>query len=477
MKQLKRTFALALPMMAGQLGQMLLGLSDTLMIGQMGTVELAASAFVNVLYHIPIVVGFALAAAVSVQVSHYHGAKQNVQAGEALRHGLYFSLGLGMATAVITLAIFPFLHWFGQPDDVVEAARPYLLWITLSSLPMMPTLICKSFADSKNHPWPIFMIMLAGVGVNILLNYLLIFGKFGFPEWGLTGAGIATFSARMLTLIGMWFYLTNSQILGVSWPKRWFGPIDRAECGSLINLGMPISGQILMEFGLIALTALFIGSFGAVSMASHQIAITCAATTFMLPMGLSQAVTIRVGHSLGEGMPLRCRDIVIGAHVLTLWIMGSAAILYLIFGEVIADAFTNDQEVVKLTATLLTITAIFQIFDGAQIISVGGLRGLKDVSVPTGIIFTSYWVITLPLGLILAFFFNLGAIGFWIALAAGLATAAFALTGRLTYMLKETKISSPRGKREGDEPSSLVQMRSNDFLEILPGERELVRDF
>jgi len=455
-KELKTTLALALPIMAGQLGQMLLGLADTLMIGQVGTVELAASAFVNVLFHIPIVLGIAISAAASVQISHAHGSGHHREAGDALRHSLWISLGVGLVIGTAIIGLIPFLHLFGQPPEVLAATPSYLFWVTLSVIPMMPSMVFRGYAEARNHPWPVFWIMMVGVLLNILLNYLLIFGKLGFPELGLTGAGIATFLSRALTMAYLFWYITRSKTLADSRPSRWIAPLDRAASGGLIRLAFPIGGQIAMEFGLIAVTALLIGGFGAVQMASHQIAITCAATTFMLPMGLSMAVTIRVGHRIGAGARGQCQKIILGAHATGFFIMATAACTYVFFRQDIAGAFSNDPAVIQLTGTLLLITAVFQIFDSLQVISMGALRGLKDVRVPTGIVFIAYWLLTLPLGWVLAYGPLPGAVGFWTALATGLAVAALALTTRLSLKLR----SAPRPLDSRPRPG-------NDFLEVI----------
>jgi MATE family multidrug resistance protein len=430
LKELKTTMALAFPMMAGQLSQMLLGLADTLMIGRVGTVELAAAAFVNVLFHIPIILGIAITAAVSVRVSHAHGANEHEEAGEAFRHGTILALLVGAVTGLAIPGVHP-LSGLLRPTGGRQCSR--------SPLPLLghPFRHPHDAGDGdpgicriQGPPLAVFWISMGGVLLNIVLNYLLIFGKLGFPELGLTGAGMATFVSRVLTLVWLWIYVRGSRTLAESCPEHWLAPIQRIQWTRLIKLALPIGGQIAMEFGMIAVTALLIGHFGAVQMAAHQIAITCAATTFMLPLGLSMALTIRVGHSIGAGAIERCRRIIIGAHGTGFLIMATAATIYLIFREDLAQFFSRDPEVIGLTASLLIITAVFQIFDSLQVISMGALRGMQDTRVPTWIVFISYWIITLPMGCVLAYTALPGALGFWTALAIGLAIAAIALTVR-----------------------------------------------
>ncbi len=432
----RKTLRLAFPIMVGQLGQMLLGLADTLMVGRVGTVELAAVAFVNVLVTIAIVVGIGLSAAVSVQVSHAHGAEDAPAASEILRHGLLLCVAGGMLMGGVLLALTPFLWLFHQPAEVIAITPPYLAWVAASMAFMMPTMVIKAFAEAKNHPWPVFGIQIAGVLLNVALNRVFIFGLGSMPAWGLTGAGFATFLARLATLAAIWGYLRGSRTLAGSRPVRWLHRLDPRECRALLRLAAPIAGGLTLEFGAFALGALLIGQFGSIPLAAHQIAITCAATTYMFPLGISIAVSIRMGHSMGGGNATLCRRIVLGAHAVGILIMGGFALAYIFGGQAIAAAFNPDPTLVALAVRLLVIAAIFQLFDGIQIISMGGLRGLRDVHVPALLIFVSYWMLALPLGSYLGFHRGQGAVGLWVGLALGIAVAAAILSLRLSQRLR-----------------------------------------
>lgn len=190
-----------------------------------------------------------------------------------------------------------------------------------------------------------------------------------------------------------------------------------------------------MEFGAFAATALLIGQFGSAPLAAHQITLTCAAFTFMIPLGMSMAVTIRVGHAIGAKESARCRRIVIGAHASTFLIMGITALIFVTLGSEIASAFSDDSQVIAITIQLLMLAAAFQVFDGAQVISMGALRGIQDVNIPTGIVFVSFWVIGIPTGCVLAFQNAMSALGLWIGLTLGLAIASVVLTFRLFVKL------------------------------------------
>ncbi len=440
-KENKKTLALALPLIVGQVSQMLLGLTDTVMIGRVGTVDLAAAAFANTIAYFSFSVAIGLAVAVSVQVSHGHGETKCGQSAKSLSNGLFLAFLTGISLAILIAVSIPFLHLLKQPEDVTAIVPPYLYWIGASFIPMVPSLVIKSFAEAKNQPWVAFWIQLGGVFLNIFFNYILIFGNWGAPALGLTGAGIATFLARIITLWALWYYLIKSKRLAQDRPTTWIKKIDKSECFNLIRISCPVTTQLLTEIGSFAVGALLIGQFGSVPLAAHQIAVTCAATTFMLPLGLSMAVTIRVGHSIGSGQRKRCNRIIIEAHIVALIMMLACACSYILFGDAIARAFTPDLKVVTLVATLFPIVAMFQLFDGIQVISMAALRGIKDVNIPTAITFTSFWLFAIPGGALLAFKFGFQTSGIWIGLASGLSLAAIALTFRLIFQLKASALT------------------------------------
>ncbi len=440
----KQTLKLAFPMMASYLGQMLLGLADTVMIGQLGTVELAAVAFMNTLIHLIMASGIGLAVGVGVEIARAHGAKAHEAAAEALRHGLVLAASLGLLIWALLIFLQPAFHLLGQPAEVMQLLPPYLKWVAPSLAFMIPIMVLKSFSESKNHPWPVFWIQIAGVALNIGLNALLIFGNLGFPELGLAGAGLATCLSRILTLLAMWFYLRASHTLAEARPTRWLAPLSRKELLRLFSLALPISAQMLMEFGAFTVSALFIGRLGPLAMAAHQIAITCAATTYMIPLGLSGALGIRVGHLMGAGDSERCRRVCLGTQLMTLGIMGSFALLYLSRGTWIAGIFTEDPELIALSSSLFLIAGLFQIFDGLQVVSMGALRALKDVIVPSILSLIGYWVISFPLGLHLCFQRGWGVRGFWTSLGLGLFLSSCSLGLRLWKILWRSSKSSEK---------------------------------
>lgn len=438
LKENKTTLALAFPIMAGHVSQMLLGLADTIMIGRVGTTELAAAAFANVIFNTFFVAAIGLFIAVSVNTAHSHGAEQDEEAAEILRNSMFIASLIGITLAVILCALEPFLDIFKQPESVTLLAPDYIFWLAISLVPGVPALTAKSFCEAKNQPWIVFWLMFGGVLLNVFLNYLLIFGNLGFPRLELVGAGIATFISRVFVLIVILFYLTRSVTLARCLPAKWLSKLNREKIVSLFNVGSPSAVQLTIAFGSFSITALLIGQFGNTALAAHQIALTCTALIFMFPLGIGMAVSIRVGHSIGSREAPICHPIIWGAHGISFLITGLFAVLMVVFSQEIASLFSADSELVILSGSLLKIVAIFLIFDGAQAISISALRGMRDVIIPTVCIFFSFWVFAIPVGAFFAFKYHLNALGLWIGLAVGLALGALVLTIRLIYQLKST---------------------------------------
>jgi MATE family multidrug resistance protein len=432
----RKTLQLAAPIVAGQVSQMLLGLADTVMIGRVGTVELATAAFVNTLFHIAFVLSLGLFAAISVQVARAYGAKRRVDAGESLRHGLLGGSIFGLLLAGGLLLFLPFLGNFGQPDAVVALSPWYLTWLALSLIPMVPMFVMKSYSEAFHNPWPLLWMMLGIVALNVLLNYMLIFGNLGAPELGLNGAGFATFLARVVGVGAVGWYILRSKRLSVGLPERWWAPLEMARIRSLFRLGVPISMQISIEFAAFATCAFLMGRFGSAALAAHQIALTCATTTFMVPLGLSMALTIRVGHAIGAQEKARFLRMIYGAVLIALLSMTVSAGSFFFFGHTISGLFTDDPAVIVLAASFLAVTGVFQLFDGVQVTTMGALRALHDITVPTGINVVSFFVLSIPLGITLAFYLKVGAIGLWYGLASGLCVSALILSVRLWTQLK-----------------------------------------
>lgn len=432
--QLKRTLLLALPISSGHVSQMVLSLADTLMIGRVGVVPLAGAAFANSLHHFALITGIGLMSAVSVLAAHAHGAGRSEEAGEVLRRGLAMAFTSGLVLFLIQWALFPFLGLLQQPSEVLAEGKPYL-WLLSLSIPFaLMSSAFKNYAEALNRPWPAFWCGLLAVGLNIFLNWLLIYGNWGFPALGLKGAGLATLMSRVFHLVVLFVWLRRSRALSDSWPIGWLKPIPLAGLISMFRLGAPVGLQLLMEVGSFGTVTLLMGLIGVVEIAAHQVAITCAATTFMIPLGVSMAVAIRVGHAIGSSRVSELRIIGFSSVWLSVLFSLVFAAAFILLDDPLASLFTSDRTTRILAAKLITIAGLFQIFDGIQVVAMGALRGCKDVRAPTVTVFLAYWILALPIGSLLAFGTTLKATGLWIGLMIGLAIAAAGLLCRFHFL-------------------------------------------
>ncbi len=433
----RRTLALAAPITAGFLGQMLMGWVDTIMVGRIGVIPLAACAFSNTVLAVPFVFGFGVLSAVSVRVSIAHGAGRERDAGEILRAGLVLGGALGLLIALLIQFGLPLLPFLGQKPEINIACVDFLLLCTWSIIPIFLTTVAKNFCEALSRPWVPFWIVLGGVLLNAFLNWILIYGNLGLPAMGLEGAGLATLLARIAVTLGIFFYLLKDTAFLRSLPKKWLAPGWLAELPALLRIGLPTGGLHLSEVTTFAACSLMMGWISVDAMAAHQIAMTCVATTFMIPLGFSQALSVRVGQLRGSGEFARLAPVVFGALGLTFALMTITALLFISGGPRIAAWFISNATVAALAANLLFMGGIFQICDGAQIVSMGALRGFEDTRTPMILGAFTYWGVALPASYLLAFWAGFGPTGIWTGLVVGLTIAAFCLVTRLALRLKK----------------------------------------
>ncbi len=422
LKELRLTLALALPMIVAQVSQMLIGITDAAMIGRVGTAELAASAFSGGVFGLFYVAGIGLLIPVGVFTARDHGAGDDAGCAAWLKHGKVMALVAGTGCAGLMAALTPWLHRFGQPAEVVAVVKPFYLLYAVSLIPVFYFQVQRQYLDALGRPWVGTTIMLADVALNALFHWVLIWGHWGLPALGLTGAGVATLTVRVLAVATIAFWLRRERPAASGW--------ERARFREMLHMGVPAAGSLLFECGAFSAAMLMMGWLGATALAAHQVALSCAAFTFMFPLGLSMATSIRISKARGEGRLAALRPIGFGSLGFTSLLMLGFAVIFGFGGTVLARGFTPDPAVVALAAQLLVVAAIFQLFDGGQVVSVAALRGLTDVKVPTVITFIAYWVLSLPVAYLLAFHTRLGPIGIWAGLASGLACAAVLLAWR-----------------------------------------------
>jgi MATE family multidrug resistance protein len=433
---LRPTLALALPIIVGQVSQMLMGVTDSVMIGHAGTVPLAASSFGNQVFNLFYVFGIGVMLPVSVFVSRARGAKSPEDAAEYLRHGMALAVLFGVVETALMLALMPWLAWFRQPAEVLAIVPPFYALFAASLTPVLVYLVLRQFAEAMGHPWVPMFIMLAGVGVNALLNWILIYGHLGVPPLGLTGAGISTLCSRTLGAAAIWLWLRRLAGVREAWPRRWRGTWARARFAEMLHVGLPGAGMLLFESSAFAFSGIMIGWLGAVPLAAHQIAISSASLAFMVPLGLAVACGMRVSHALGAGERARLRPLAFGTVGLGVAVMLVFAAVFFLGGRAIAAWFVPDPAVIAVAAQLFAVAALFQLADGVQVIGASALRGISDVRVPAAITLVAYWGLALPLGYFLGVRGPLGAQGVWCGIAMGLTLAAVLLTARFARLTR-----------------------------------------
>lgn len=434
-QEARRTLALAGPIIIGQVSQMLMGVTDSLMIGQVGKVPLAAAAFANSVFGFVYIVGIGLLIPVAVLVSRAHGGRRDDECAEWLRHGLALAIGYGAFATGVMLLLGTRLQHFGQPPEVVAEVHPYFEIIGWSLLPVLAFQALRQYAESLGRPLVPMVLMLAGVALNVVLNWILIYGRFGAPALGLAGAGWATLISRAAGVVAILWWLGRDPAVRPAWPRgTWLHRFAVHRWREMLQLGIPTAGSLMFESGAFAAAAIMMGWISATALAAHQIALSCASFTFMFPLGLSMAVSMRLARAVGEGRTDALRPIGFGAQLMSALIMSTFAVVFVVLGRALANGFVDEPEVIALAARLLVVAGLFQLFDGGQVVGAGLLRGLADVKVPTLITAVAYWGISLPMGYGLGVRGPLGAPGIWMALAAGLGFAAVCLLWRFTRL-------------------------------------------
>ncbi len=422
-----KTFALAFPVVLSQLGHIMVSVFDSLMIGQLGTVQLAAASLANSIFMIVMVFGLGVSLSITPIIASAEGRKNYTRISLLLLNGLVSNIILGILLFIAGYFLSPGITLLNQPEEVVKLAIPFINVLFFSMVPLMVFQAFKQFAEGLSFTRQSMYITVFANLLNILLNYLLIWGKFGFPEMGMLGAAWATFISRVVMALMMAGWVMYSKRFELFRHYLRLRHLSALHMYRIFKLGLPISGQMLFEMGAFSFSAVMIGWLGTKELAAHQIAINVASVTYMMASGVAAAATIRVGNQKGLG---NFRDMQMAGN--SSFVMGTLFMitsgLFMILGnKFIPELYIDDPEVIQLASTLLIIAALFQISDGVQVVGLGALRGLEDVRVPGIISLIAYWVIGLPVGYVLGFVLDFGVNGVWLGLLTGLSVAAILL--------------------------------------------------
>ena len=440
-EHLRPTILLAYPVVLSQLGHILVSVCDSVMVGQTGTVPLAAVSVGVSSTNVLLMLGIGLSMGTVPLVAAADGRRDTSSLRRLLVNTVWLNTLAGLALAGLGELVPWVMPHLGQVPAVVALAAPWVRVVGWSLLPLMVFQGFREFAEGLGLTRQAMVLSIGANVVNALLCYALIFGHWGAPRLGLMGSGWATLIARVLMAGLMAGYVLRAERLR---PYRaaaaaWLRP-DGAGLRRLLALGAPIGGQMMFEVGAFAASALMIGWLGATPQAAHQVAINVAAVTYMAASGIAAAATIRVGRLRGAGDAAGARQAGFAAYWLAFGFMGSMGLALIFARHLIPHFYTHDPAVVAQAGTLLLIAAGFQVSDGLQVVGLGALRGLEDVKVPSLVALGAYWVVALPLGYFLGFHLHLGAPGVWLALLLGLSIVAGVL---LLRFRRETPPGAP----------------------------------
>ena len=426
--------SLAGPIIVSQLGQVGMSTADTMMVGRLGATPLAAAALGSALHFFGVLVCTGILLGMAPLVSQAFGAGDRQRCREVLVQGLWLSLILSAPLMLSSLFGEPITRALGQQADIAVLTGDYLFALTFGIPPLLMFVAFRQFLEGMGHVRPPMMITFFGLATNVVGNWILIYGIDGLiPPMGLVGAGWATTLTRWAMLGATLLYIHFHPELRPFDHVR-LSP-DRALLRKMFGIGAPAGAHFGLEVGLFSFAAVLMGWIGAVELASHQVTINIASTTFMVALGVSFAGSIRVGQHIGGRRPAHMRYAARATYLLATGFMGICALLFLLMPRALIGLYTNDPAIIALGAKLLLVAAAFQLFDGAQVAGTAVLRGAADTRIPMVLAGVGYWIVGMPVGMLLAFTAGMGAVGIWVGLSAGLAMVAVLLLARVRSQL------------------------------------------
>lgn len=450
-KEFKYNWQLAAPVMLGMLGHTFVSFIDNIMVGQLGTAELAAVSLGNSFVFIAMSLGIGFSTAITPLIAEAD-AENNFEKGKSIfKHGLFLCTVLGVLLFLMVFVAKPLMYLMKQPVEVVELAIPYLDLVAISLIPLIIFQGFKQFSDGLSLTrQPMYATILANI-LNVVFNYLLIFGKFGFPEMGIVGAAYGTLISRIVMVWYLWVLLKGKEKSKAFVTNIKFFVLNKLMLKKLLNLGAPSAMQMFFEVGIFTAAIWLSGLLGKNPQAANQIALNLSSMTFMVAMGLSVTAMIRVGNQKGLQNYLDLRRIAFSIFLLGIILASCFAIIFFVFHNQLPKLYVDyddaknlldNTEVVGIASKLLFAAAIFQLSDSLQVLVLGALRGLQDVKIPTIITFISYWLIGFPVSWFLGKENVYGSFGIWLGLLAGLTTAAILLYIRFNYLTKKLILSN-----------------------------------
>lgn len=416
------TLRLALPLAFAELGWMSMGVVDTIMVGRLpnSAIAIGATGLGETLYNMLAIFAAGLLLGMDTFVAQAYGREDLKDARHTLVNGLFLAVLIAPVLMLIVLTWPALMRMFGISLELVGPMTPFLRALNWGSLPLLLYFALRRYLQAMNVAHPIMFALISANLVNVIGNWALIYGHLGFPAMGITGSGWSTCIARIylvvVLLITLLWVESRRKLQGWKSAAR----LEFKRMIELLRLGIPAASQILFEIGAFAVATTMCARLGPIPLSGHEIALSCAAFTFMVPLGISSAAAVRVGQELGRGDPVAARHAGWSAIMLGAGFMTTAALVFVSFSKMLARIFSPDPDVIRIGSTLLLVAAAFQLFDGLQIVITGALRGTGDTRTPMLANLGAYWFIGLPVAFILGFKLGWGALGVWLGLCVGL---------------------------------------------------------
>ncbi|MDH5827858.1 MATE family efflux transporter [Sphingobacterium faecium] len=433
------TFILAGPVVISQLGHTMVHMADSVIVGHFaGTIPLAAVSLVNAVFMIVMVIGLGIAYGITPLIAQENGRGNKEECAKLLSNSIWINALAGILLfCLVYFGSMLAIDHLDQDPAVVKEAKPYLLILSLSIVPLMIFSAFKQFAEGLGFTKQAMNITIWGNVLNIILAIIFVNGMFGIKPMGVSGVGYSTLIDRIMMMVVMLFYVMRSSYFKPYISKFSIWAVDSIRIGKILKIGTPVAMQYVFEIGAFAAAALIAGTIGAVEQASHQVAIQLAAMTYMMASGIAAAATIKTGNSFGNKNYFRLQRFAISSYQLVLVFMLLTASIFAIFNNYLPFIFTKDMAVVTIASHLLIIAGLFQLFDGTQVVGLGVLRGMGDVNIPTLITFIAYWVIGLPSGYFMGVHLRMGVEGIWYGLTLGLLTSSVLLYWRYRIVIQK----------------------------------------
>ncbi|WP_018344307.1 MATE family efflux transporter [Cytophaga aurantiaca] len=435
-KHIKETLVLAGPVALSQLGHISVGVVDTLMAGQIDKDALAAATVALSAFYPIFMLYMGFSYGFTPLISQADGEGDELKIARILKHALVLNIVVGLFLTAILCSCIYAIPYLKQPAHIVQPAIEFFAIIALSLVPVIIFQVFKQFIEGLGNTRQAMVVSILGNVVNIILILVLVYGWYGLPKLGLNGIAYATLIARVFMAVTMLlFFLFNKDYAHYRSAYKQI-KIEWEQLVEVFKKSYPVGLQMSFEAGAFSLAAIFVGTFGTAQISAHQIALNLASVTYMIATGIAAAATVRVGFEYGRKEKTELQLAGRTAIILAVAFMSTTAVMFALLHKVLPSFYTGDLEVIHIAGLLLWMVAFFQLSDGVQVVSMGSLRGMGDVVIPSSVAFTAYWVLGLPLGWFLAFVVGWEVYGIWVGLTVGLVFASIVL---LVRFLRKSK--------------------------------------